>query len=335
MSYYDETEPGWDEARYFSITESSRGKVGIHIQSSFANRAFETPDCAYGCQMLPGADKAHMDRARRLAQFMDARGSRVVLSGMGGDDLLGGIPSPAAELIEHFTEGRLLTFIRQSLRWSLAERVPVFEILMRTLRSAVSLYYGSPLAATPFPSWVRGADPCPASEFGDYSDFHGLPMTYGPRAISNGLTWWAILETLPHTGPSLLRKYEYRYPYLDRDLVDFLFRVPRSQLARPGRRRYMMRQALRGIVPGQILERRRKAYCARGPIAVLRSKRDRIEKVMSNSVLEDQGLINIGPFYEALRNAAKDEDPALAFPIMRAVDFELWLRASRENGLVG
>jgi asparagine synthase (glutamine-hydrolysing) len=334
VSYYDETEPGWDEARYFSITESLRGKVGIHIRSSFANRAFEAPDCAAGYQMLPGADKAHMDRARQLAQFMDALGSRVVLSGMGGDDLLGGIPSPAAELIEHIMEGRLLTFFRQSLRWCLAERVPVVEIFIRTLRSAVSLYDGSPVAAIPFPCWVRGLAPCPASELGDYSDVHGLLVKYGPRAIGNGLTWWAILETLPHTGPSLLRRYEYRYPYLDRDLVDFLLRVPRSQLARPGRRRYMMRQALRGIVPEQILERRRKAYCARGPIAVLRGKRDKIEKVMSDSILEDQGLINIALFHEALRKAARDEDPALALPIMRTVDFELWLRASRVNGLV-
>jgi hypothetical protein len=56
--------------------------------------------------------------------------------------------------------------------------------------------------------------------------------------------------------------------------------------------------------------------------------------VMSDSILEDQGLINIALFHEALRKAARDEDPALALPIMRTVDFELWLRASRVNGLV-
>jgi asparagine synthase (glutamine-hydrolysing) len=88
-----------------------------------------------------------------------------------------------------------------------------------------------------------------------------------PSAVCNGQGWWITLETLPHLSPPLLSRHEYRYPYLDRDLVDFLFRVPREQLLRPGRRRSLMRRALKDIVPVEILERRRKAFVARGTIA--------------------------------------------------------------------
>src|ERR1700745_2897009 len=45
-------------------------------------------------------------------------------------------------------------------------------------------------------------------------------LPHRPAAISNGIAWWSILETLPHIGPSFLKRYEYRYPFLDRDLVD-------------------------------------------------------------------------------------------------------------------
>ena len=53
------------------------------------------------------------------------------------------------------------------------------------------------------------------------------------------------------------------YPYLDRDLIEFLFAIPRAQLVRPGQRRSLMRRALKGIVPDEILNRKRKAFVAR------------------------------------------------------------------------
>ena len=84
----------------------------------------------------------------------------------------------------------------------------------------------------------------------------------------------AIAQTPP---PSIIRR-EYRYPYLDWDLVEFLLCVPREQLVRPGRRRYMMRNALKGIVPAEVLERRRKAFITRSPLLALQSARERIVK---------------------------------------------------------
>jgi asparagine synthetase B (glutamine-hydrolysing) len=56
-----------------------------------------------------------------------------------------------------------------------------------------------------------------------------------------------------------------RYPFLDKDLVNYLFSIPREQILRPGRRRSLMRRALANIVPHEVLERRRKAYQLRAP----------------------------------------------------------------------
>ena len=63
--------------------------------------------------------------------------------------------------------------------------------------------------------------------------------------------------------------FEWRYPFLDRDLLQFLYTIPREQLVRPGERRSLMRRALKGIVPEGILARKRKAFLTRVPLQAL------------------------------------------------------------------
>ena len=57
--------------------------------------------------------------------------------------------------------------------------------------------------------------------------------------------------------PELLR--EVRYPYLDRNFLEFMCAIPREQVVGVGKRRFLMKRALVGIVPGDLLHRRRTA----------------------------------------------------------------------------
>src|SRR5262252_5471926 len=72
--------------------------------------------------------------------------------------------------------------------------------------------------------------------------------------------------------------HEVRYPYLDRDLLEFLYAVPRQQLVRPKERRSLMRRALKGIVPDEVLNRRRKAFVIRSPIITISEQLARIDE---------------------------------------------------------
>jgi asparagine synthase (glutamine-hydrolysing) len=71
-------------------------------------------------------------------------------------------------------------------------------------------------------------------------------------------------KALPSEPP-----FEKRYPYLDRGLLEFMFAIPREQLVRPTQRRSLMRRALIDIVPEEILNRKRKAFVARAPLAAI------------------------------------------------------------------
>lgn len=100
--------------------------------------------------------------------------------------------------------------------------------------------------------------------------------------------------------PHSVARLEFRYPFLDRDLVDFLLRVPRNQLVVPGMRRYLMRRALVGIVPEVVLNRPRKSFIARRPLANLRSARSEFNGILKGSWLVDDELITKSAFEAAL-----------------------------------
>jgi len=120
-------------------------------------------------------------------------------------------------------------------------------------------------------------------------------------------------------------RYEYRYPFLDRDLVEFLLRIPPSQLRRPNRRRYMMRKALQGIVPAEILERKRKAYVSRGPLISLQSNKARIASLLSSGELVKRGLIERQSFLHTLSTIDSGQSHLWLAALSRAVELELWM----------
>src|SRR5204863_3326037 len=72
-----------------------------------------------------------------------------------------------------------------------------------------------------------------------------------------------LRRQLANTALSFEPAYEKRYPYLDRDLLEFMYAIPREQLVRPTQRRSLMRRALAGIVPDEILNRKTKAFVSR------------------------------------------------------------------------
>lgn len=135
------------------------------------------------------------------------------------------------------------------------------------------------------------------------------------------------METLPHLYPSIAPRYEYRYPYLDRDLVDFLYRIPREQLVRPGQRRSLMRRALRGIVPHEILERPRKGSLIRGPLLSLQRSEQVIQSIFDGSLIGAMGLIDERCLRTILAEVAKGTSPRWWPALIKAINMEFWLRA--------
>lgn len=325
ISYFDDSEPSWDEKPYFMAVEKHRSKAGSHVRISFADRTFAPVLTEYGGYLLPGADSSALIAEERLNEVYSKGDFRCILSGLGGDELLGGVPTPTPELATYLFSGDIRRLLAQSFQWSLASRSPIIETLFATAKYSIDLYRRPRIAHGSLPPWICTdlLERCLYQRAHDSIDCRSLRMS--PQSICNGLTWRAITETLPHAFPWLMMRLEYRYPYLDRDLVDFLLRVPREQLVRPGRRRSMMRRALTNIVPAVVLERRRKAFQIRTPLCTIQHAYSQISDLFSESLLGQYGYIDPVCFRSALLQSVKGIESQWWRSVLKTIMLELWL----------
>jgi asparagine synthase (glutamine-hydrolysing) len=326
VSYYDDSEPDWDERKYFEAVERHCKRGGFHIDCSVQTSSYEPLALTDRVYPYPGVDRASLDDAIRFEESVCGGRYRVILSGIGGDELLGGVPTPMPELANHLRSGRMIRLVRAAGKWCIARRQPLFSLLFHTFRFTSRLYCASGEIERATPLWLnheflREQFDAPWTKPSIREALDALPS-----AIAGGRAWWSVVEDLPHLCPRLLGHYEYRYPYLDRDLVDFLHRIPREQLIQPGRRRLLMRRALKGIVPEMILERKRKAFISRGPLANLRSAQSEIEDLFSGSLLAEEHLIDRDIFLEEFRHEVNGGKTWTGH-LIRTISMELWLKS--------
>lgn len=327
VSFYDDSEPNWNERPYFMAVEKQRGKEGVHIPTSVLDRTLDPPEAADARYLFPGYDSSSLRQEQRFEQLIAGERYRAVLSGIGGDEVLGGVPTPLPELADYMASGRFVQLFRRSVAWCLVDRSPLVRSLLDTLRFAGQTYYrqAGKEAATYLHSWK--GDALHRTRQRAHFPWWTLPST-----LSNQATWWAVMETLPHLRPCINIRREYRYPYLDKDLVEFLSAIPREQLVQPGRRRAMMRRALRDIIPSQVLERRRKAFLSRGPLLLIQREQQKIKDLFAISIGVEAGLLDRSSIERALMLVTTKSDLRSSAMIHRAIGLELWLRAMPLTG---
>jgi asparagine synthase (glutamine-hydrolysing) len=331
LSYFDDSEASFDERAYFTITENRRGKSGVHLDAAYSQRTFDPARADDGAHLFPGADSFSVSQERKLFDLVQQSGYRSILSGIGGDEVLGGVPNALPELADHLVAGDLRQLARQCLAWSLVDRSPILAILSNTARYTSRLYLQKTSHTGKLPPWLsaRLGNSLRDSDGGREAAVRRWGAE--PHQLDNASTWGFIMETLPHLAPQASSRLEYRYPMLDKDLVNYLFSIPREQLLRPGRRRSLMRRALKGIVPLEILERRRKAYQLRAPLAAIRNAHLKLRDLLVHSAIADLGFVDSGALLDGLERTAHgsvEEYQAL----LRAIAYELWLQASDRYG---
>jgi asparagine synthase (glutamine-hydrolysing) len=332
LSYCDPTEPRGDDQQYYPAVEKKRGRVGRHIDISKYGNSFslEYPDFV----PVPGFMGGNSTLATDVAEVMRVQGNRVVLSGIGGDELLGGVPDPTPELADLLRTWHLRTFGRQLFAWSLARRRPVTQLLFRAM-----LY----LLPTPLRAYLtRDAAPPAWIHESFAARYHWRRLHIGPvQKISSSLPSQRdylrgidVLRAILATGsaPAQLTQ-EVRYPFLDRTLVEFLLAIPKTQLLRPGDRRSLMRRALVGLVPEEILSRKTKAAAARSDMVAIASCQRELEALFLSPVSAHLGYIEPLVIRERLQRAGNGDAPQL-MPMMAVIALELWLRDLLQRRLI-
>jgi asparagine synthase (glutamine-hydrolysing) len=329
ISFYDEREPELDEIPFVRAVERQRGREGIHMESSHAERTFLAVDSSQAWYLLPGADSSSPGREQRLRKAIGSDKYRVMLSGTGGDEVMGGVPTPLPELGDYLVSGAVERLLPKSVAWCLPKRQPLILMLRDVVEYLIRVYRVSADDVASRPAWVNLRLPG-----GDVLQTDSRRPWVRPSRIENGRTWWMIQETLPHLYPSYITRYEYRYPFLDRDLVDFLFRIPREQLLRPGQKRSLQRRSLKALLPDEVFSRNRKAFASRGISLALRSLEPNLNSLMSSSIAVEKGIVNEECYTSAFCDYANGIGGTNAIGLMRLLHFESWVVSSLSNGYV-
>jgi asparagine synthase (glutamine-hydrolysing) len=315
VSYYNDGEPDWDERPYFTAVERKRGRNGCHIAVDFG-RKLRPLDPQTIFPPTPGFRNSRGPGPSQFLECVHSQGNRVVLTGIGGDEVLGGVTAPILELADLLRELRFRSFARQAIRWALVFKKPFFSLVV----GAISAFLPSQAKPQGTALWLRGS----ALESGSHDTRFRI---LGPRPSfqANLATLEGSRNQLALATPSAEPLCEFRYPYLDRDLLEFLYAVPRGQIERPGERRSLMRRALRGLLPPEIINRKRKARIARTPVTSLSAEWPELEPWTHNMISAELGLVDESHFAEVLKKARQGLPVPLS-GIVRTLQVEFWLR---------
>jgi asparagine synthase (glutamine-hydrolysing) len=126
---------------------------------------------------------------------------------------------------------------------------------------------------------------------------------------------------------------DLRFPYLDRDLLEFIYAIPREQIVRVGQRRSLMKRALVGIVPDELLNRRRKTFVPQEPNKASSTEWPCFAEVSEHMASSSIGIIDQNRFVEALRNARDNEDVRVRI-LRHTLRLESWLRHLTIHGIL-
>jgi asparagine synthase (glutamine-hydrolysing) len=332
VSYYDDSEPNWNERPYFRKIEEQRGRTGLHINVETEN-SLGTIFKNGPLRISPASDGAVSESRKKLHSFVAANGHRVLLSGFGGDEVLGGVPVPTSELADLLSRIEVRSLTRQLKIWSLDKRTPWFHLLWATIRRFL------PATLSAAPGQLRPASwlipRFVAQHRSALTGYENRLRMFGPLPTfqENVATIAALRRQLGLDTGSLEGIYEKRYPYLDRDLLEFLFAVPREQLLRPGQRRSLLRRALAGIVPDEVLNRKRKAFVVRRPLVGISEHFDELLEDFEPMLAASMGIVDSGAFCKELHKARAGRD-TFSLPLLRTIGVEAWLQNLAVSGLL-
>jgi asparagine synthase (glutamine-hydrolysing) len=333
ISYYDETEPDGDDWTYFRKVEEKRGRAGAHVDVSASASGpitAEYPEFA----ALPGYLGLGRPLEAARAAIVRERGYRAVLSGVGGDEFMGGIPDPSAQLADLIVHGQLVSLAKQLVAWSLVKRRPWIQLLsdalVDLLPASLRQYLVKEAKVETWiePNFAKRAR-IAVKQLGVDEQF-GLWLPTRQQYI-RGLLMMG--NNMSKRLPPALALEETRYPYLDQNLIEFILSIPANQLLRPGERRSLMRRSLAGIVPQEILSRRTKQFAARTPMVAIGKNSEQLREHFSSPLSSALGYVNPRLFMERLEEAQHGKKIHIV-RMFRTISLELWLRQVVARGLL-
>ena len=345
ITWYDQSKPNWGEIPHFTKVEEKRGRIGHHIDAGALKEhhsqipfGTEFVSDRFAPTLIPNGRQSELFKEN--AAYMTSMGYRVTLSGIGGGEVTGdGVPTPTPEFQNLLARGRVVTLARQLKAWAAKMRKPRLPLLREAVRGFSPLgfqdipEYITPVAPWLCPGFVRrnraalGDYPFRVKLFGPLPSFqHNLRVLDGDRKL---LALCNLQRQLPR---------DVRYPFYDRDFLEFMYAIPREQIVGVGQRRFLMKRALVGIVPDEILNRKKKGIAPQKTLKNVSVENASTEwpclaEIGQHIVGSSIGIVDPNRFWEALQKARRNEEVPIE-SLKSTLTLESWLRHLTSQGLL-
>jgi asparagine synthase (glutamine-hydrolyzing) len=261
---------------------------------------------------------------------------KVVLTGEGSDEILGGYGrySKTLALLKYGAKYESLTpaFLREFIKRRV-EKIggkPARTFLSRSA-DIENLYFDN-FAVFPKAMQEKLFSGETKERIGETNPFEGLNKWLVETDASDTLDRLLYVDTKTYLHELLMKQdqmsmaasIESRVPFLDHKLVEYTARLPRKMKIRGNETKWILRRAMQGILPPEILERSKMGF----PVPVGEWFRKEYKFVIDEFVLSERslarGIFNADFVRELVRrhNAGENHDERLWF----LVNFEIWQR---------
>jgi asparagine synthase (glutamine-hydrolysing) len=274
-------------------------------------------------------DYPNQTMANPLAALAREKSIVVVLTGIGGDDWMGtGFP-PCADLLR---SGRLIALIHELRKdpEGLGLMRNIKELLAVVLPNRVRRAYTWAFRRDGVPPWIdvdfarrvdladRLRDPSPTGPFTSYAQ---RDIFLSIRSGEHTLACELVDRSAARWG------LENRHPFNDRRFIGFALSLPQSQRQRDSQIKFILRHAMRDLLPDLVRERSTKAEFS--PVFLRAFEALGGRQFFASLVAASQGWVckeTVGRMYAETLGVSASDDAAVPhlWPLWMIAGIELW-----------
>jgi len=324
VSYITDPDDDSAELRAVRLVEEKIGIAGERLFESDYNILGDFSDDLVRTLPNPVANTAAYYRG--LNEILERTGSRVVLSGKGGDSIAMSAVEPIPELVDLLRRFNLLRLDRQIRRWSQSLNQPRLNLLWRKafvplfLDRSSGVFGGSEVFARLYERHFVKRTNMAERLLGvpDRADFGSRASRYSWKLLQS------LIRELSSGFYTPLCDAEISYPFTHRPLIEFMLAIPIEQKVRPGETRSVVRRALRGLVPDEVVNRKKKLINKAAVCRAVEREWSRFNQVLRSPLVCERGYVDRGGLKEILVRARNCESSALV--VLTLIPIERWLR---------
>lgn len=260
-------------------------------------------------------------RDRRMVDVVTQAGGKVLLSGLGSDHYLF---TSAGYIADMLVRGSVKQSAREVMGWALQTRRSFWHTArMHVVEPIVHNYLRH--SGVSLPAWLHQDFARKHHVVDRLADLRGPRAKLGQIYRTNTAVDLARVANWVQRGP-FQDRVEMRYPFLSRQLVEFALQLPPSMKVRPEGRKWVLREAMRGIVPEEVRTRMHKGGIDAGILATLERERPLIDALLTDPIVAQLGCLNMGEFKKTVELARQGEwrNTVHLFSVLA---LESWLRA--------